>query len=66
MPPATKKSDLIAVATHHPYRVRYRPPDAGEYGFAFVRWTLSAIAILIAGAAMFAGVVISSMIPGWV
>jgi hypothetical protein len=44
--------------------MRHCQPDAGEYGFAFVRWTLSAIAILIVSAAMFIGFEISSMIHG--
>lgn len=46
---------------HHPYRVRHFPLDAGEYGFAIVRWTLNAIAILIVSSALFIGVVISSI-----
>lgn len=50
---------------HHPYRVRHCPLDAGEYGFAFIRWTLNTIAILIVSAAMFIGLVISNAIH-WV
>jgi hypothetical protein len=46
---------LIVVTFPHRYRARYSPSDAGDYGFAFVRWTLTAIAILIVSAAMFIG-----------
>ena len=58
--------DLIAVTFHRPYCVRHYPPDAGEYGFGFVRWTLSAIAILIVGSTMYIGYFISSLIHGLV
>jgi hypothetical protein len=57
--------ESIAMTHHHPYRVRHCPLDAGEYGFAFIRWTLNTIAILIVSAAMFIGLVISSAIH-WV
>jgi hypothetical protein len=62
-PPITKSvaPELIAVTFHHPYRVRHFPLDAGEYGFAIIRWTLNAIAILIVSSALFIGVVISSI-----
>jgi hypothetical protein len=49
------------VTYHHPYRVRHFPSDADEYGFAFVRWTLNAIAILIVSSALFIGLVVSSI-----
>ena len=53
------------MTSHHPYRLHHRPTDAGQYGFAFVRWTLSAIAILIVSTTLFIGFEISSMIHGW-
>ena len=46
---------------HQPYRVRLYPTDAGEYNFAFVRWTLNAIAILMMSSALFIGFVITSV-----
>jgi hypothetical protein len=46
---------------HQPYRVRHYPTDAGEYNFAFVRWTLNAIAILIVSSVLFVGLVVSSI-----
>ena len=55
----------IVVAFHRPYRMRQYQFDAGEYGFTFVRWTLSAIAIVIVSAAMFVGFEISSIVHGW-
>ena len=45
---------------HRPYRVRHYPLDVGEYSFAFVRWTLNAIAILIVSAAIFINIAIFS------
>ena len=47
---------------HQPYgRLRHYPTVAGEYGFAFVRWTLNAIAVLIVSSALVFGLVISSI-----
>jgi hypothetical protein len=53
---------------HHTHRVRPCALDVGEYGFTFVRWTLSAIAILVVSSAIFIGFVISNigLIHGWV
>ncbi len=56
------KPELIIVSFHHPYRLRHCPPDPGEHSFAFIRWTLNAIAILIVSAAVFIGIAISSTI----
>jgi hypothetical protein len=57
-----EKPELIVVTFHHFYRVSHCPPDTGNYGFAFVRWTLNAIAILTVSAAMLMGTVISSAV----
>ena len=57
-----EKSELIVVSFHHSYSVRHCPPDTDNYGFAFVRWTLKAIAILTVSAAILMGTVISSMV----
>ena len=46
---------------HQPYRARRYPSVAREYSFAFVRWTLDAIAILIVSSALFIGFFISSI-----
>jgi len=46
---------------HKPYRVRHYPTDAGEYNFAFVMWTLNAVAILMLSSALFIGFVITSV-----
>jgi hypothetical protein len=54
--------ELIVVAFHRPYRVRHYPLDVGEHSFAFVRWTLNAIAILIFSATIFIRIVIFSAI----
>jgi hypothetical protein len=61
---AIAKRELIAVTLYHPYRVRRCPSDVGDYGFAFIRWTLNAIAILMVSVAMFVGVFISSLMHG--
>jgi hypothetical protein len=55
----------VAMTFHHPYRLHHRPTDAAKYGFAFVRRTLNAIAILILSATLFIGFEISSVIHGW-
>jgi len=54
-------TELIAMTFRQPYRVRRYPTDAGEYNFAFVRWTLNAIAILMVSSALFIGFVITSV-----
>jgi hypothetical protein len=52
------------------YRRRYCTPDGGEYGFAFVRWTLNAIAgvvaMLIVSSAILVTILISDTIDRWV
>lgn len=50
------------MAFHHPFRYRHYQPDPGEYAFALVRWTLNAIAVLIASTVIFTGFVLSSTI----
>ena len=47
---------------HQPYRVRYYPTVARDHSFALVRWTLNAIAVLIASTVIFTGFVLSSTI----
>ena len=60
------KLGLIVMTFHHSYPVHHYPPDPGNSGFAFVRWTLNAIAILLVGATMLMGAVIFSvMIQHW-
>ncbi len=46
---------------HQPYRARRYPSVAREHSFAFVRWTLDAIAILIVSSALFIGFFVSSI-----
>ncbi|MGA8969496.1 MAG: hypothetical protein WB499_09765 [Pseudolabrys sp.] len=59
-----RKPKLIGILLQmaHLYRVRDYQPDVSDYGFAFIRWMLNTIAILIVGAAIFVGLVISSMV----
>jgi hypothetical protein len=54
-------SELIAMTFHQPYRVRHYPTVAREHGFAFVRRTLDAIAILIVGSALVIAFIVSSI-----
>jgi hypothetical protein len=61
------KLELIAMTVFQSYYGRYSTPGDGEYGFAFVRWTLNVIAslisILIIGSAILVSIFISHMIP---
>jgi hypothetical protein len=53
--------ELNAMTFHQPYRARRYPSVAREHSFAFVRWTLDAIAILIVSSALFIGFFVSSI-----
>lgn len=44
------------------YRVRDYQPDVSDYGFAFIRWMLNTIAILMVSAAIVFGLVVFSTI----
>ena len=51
---------------HRPYRMLHYRSRVVAHEFAFIRWTLNAVAILIVSAAILMGTVIAStMIQHW-